>query len=399
MKSITIVGGGPAALLLAANLDTKKYRVTIYDQKKSVGRKFLVAGEGGLNLTYYSPMDELISQYAPPNFMASALRQFTNKDLMQWLGTIAVPTFVGSSSRVFPKKGIKPIEVLTKIVKHLKDKGIYFEFEKRWIGWNKAGGLCFEDCNDVVSDITVFALGGASWKVTGSDGSWATIFNEKGISAKPFKAANCAFGVDWNKIFITTHAGKPLKNIAISFNKQKAKGELVVSEFGLEGNAIYALSEKIQEALSNDKTVEIYLDLKPTITSVQVLSKYKKSKLSKVTDILKEDLNLDRTAIGLVKHCTNKETFMNPNLLAAAIKSLPITLTSVDDIDKAISTLGGIELNEVDQNFELDRLPNTFAIGEMLDWYAPTGGYLLQGCFSMGFALAKHLNELEDEGK
>lgn len=393
MKSITIIGGGPAALMLAAHINTEKYQVTIYDQKKTVGRKFLVAGEGGLNLTYSSPLEEFIAQYTPSDFMAPSLQEFTNEDLIKWLGTLGVPTFVGSSNRVFPKQGIKPIEVLHKIVAHLEAKGIKFELETPCTGWSENGDLNFEGKDNVVSDITVFTLGGASWKVTGSDGSWATIFKEKEIIVQPFRAVNCAFGVEWNKNFTTTHSGKLLKNIAIRFNKQKAKGELVISEFGLEGNAIYALSEKLQEGLSTSKTVEIYLDLKPTMSVGQLKAKYKKSKHTKITDILKEDLNLDRTAVGLVKQCTDKETFLNPDLLVEAIKSLPIALTSPDHIDKAISTLGGIDLGEVDGNYQLKKLSSTFAIGEMLDWNAPTGGYLLQGCFSMGFALAQHLNE------
>ena len=395
MKNITIIGGGPAALMLACELDTKKYSVTLFERKKTVGRKFLVAGEGGLNLTYNASIDELITHYSPSEFMAPIIRQFSNEDLIQWLNNLGVPTFVGSSNRVFPKQGLKPIDVLNKIVEKISNKGIKFQLDTNWLGWNDQGHLCFEDSEDITSDITIFALGGSSWKVTGSDGSWADTFTERGVNILPFRAANCAFGVEWNKNFITTHQGKPLKNIAVSFDNQTSKGELVISKFGLEGNAIYALSEKIQEALLSNKPVAIELDLKPTMTEAQIKAKLKKSKLTKMTDSLKEDLNLDRSAIGLLKQFSDKETFMNPNLLAAAIKSVPITIQSVDEIDKAISTLGGIALDEVDENLQLKKIPNTYAIGEMLDWYAPTGGYLLQGCFSMGFALAKYLNELD----
>lgn len=394
MKNITIVGGGPAALMLASHLDTTNYNVTIYDQKKSVGRKFLVAGEGGLNLTYSSPISELINQYVPQNFMAAALAQFTNEDLITWLETIGISTFVGSSNRVFPSKELKPIEVLNTIVEHLKTKGITFQLNAQWNGWTTAGDLRYEGHEDIVSDIVVFALGGASWKVTGSDGEWIKAFEQRNIKTIAFRSANCAFGVNWKKAFIATHAGKPVKNIAIRFSNQTAKGELVLSKFGLEGNAIYALSRNIQEALESKENVLIEIDLKPTLTTTELMVKYQNSTLSKVTDILKDDLNLDRTAIGLLKQFTDKETFMNPDLLIAKIKAVPITLTAVDEIDRAISTLGGIDLDEVDEHFQLKKIPNTFAIGEMLDWYAPTGGYLLQGCFSMGFSLSQHLNEL-----
>ena len=381
--------------MLAAQLDTDKYQVTIYDKKKAVGRKFLVAGEGGLNLTFNAPLDELINHYHPNDFIAPILQQFTNEDLRNWFKSLEVPTFLGSSNRVFPAKELKPIDVLNKIIKHLMAKDVQFKLDTQWTGWNTKGHLCFNDSEDIESDITVFALGGASWKVTGSDGSWSDTFIERGINVLPFRAANCAFHIDWDKNFIHTHAGKPLKNIALKYKKQSSKGELVVSEFGLEGNALYALSRSLQDELLTKKSVRIKLDLKPTMTVSQIKAKYKKSKLTKVTDILKEDLSLDRTAVALIKQYSDKETFMDIDQLAKIIKAVPITLTAADDIDKAISTLGGIALDEVDTNFQLNKMPNTYAIGEMLDWYAPTGGYLLQGCFSMGFSLAENLNGLK----
>lgn len=394
MKNLTIIGGGPAALMLAAQLDIEKYNVAIYEKKNTVGRKFLVAGEGGLNLTFNSSIENLIKQYSPSEFMDAIIRQFTNEDLINWLNHHGVPTFIGSSNRVFPEKGLKPSEVLKKIVASISMKEIEFQPNKKWTGWNEKGDLSFEESEDLESDIVVFALGGASWKVTGSDGEWNKMFEERNINVQPFKAANCAFGVDWNKNFINTHEGKPLKNIALTYKKHFAKGELVISKFGLEGNAIYALSEKIQETLLTEESVVIHLDLKPTMTLDQIKSKYKSSKNSKVTDILKNDLNLDRTAIGILKHFTDKDTFSNPDLLAETIKLLPVRIKSAEVIDKAISTLGGIALDEIDENFQLKKIPNSYAIGEMLDWYAPTGGYLLQGSFSMGFVLAKHLNAL-----
>ncbi|MFT7343862.1 MAG: putative flavoprotein (TIGR03862 family) [Lentimonas sp.] len=395
MKKLVIIGGGPAALMLAAQIDTNKYDVTLYDKKKTVGRKFLVAGEGGLNLTFDAPVDELISQYYPSDFIAPILNQFSNNDLINWLKSINVDTFIGSSNRVFPVAELKPIDVLKKIVDHIKAKGVKLQLDTTWFGWDDKNQLQLEKQDNLNSDITVFALGGSSWKVTGSEGDWAPLFNEKGIKTIPFKAANCAFEVEWSKNFITTHKGKPLKNITIKFKDDISKGEVVISSFGLEGNAIYALSQKIQEELISNDSTTIFVDLKPTMTVEQILSKYKVSKLEKITDILKEDLNLDRTSIALIKHFTDKETFSNPEKLAGIIKSVPVTIRSADDIDKAISTLGGIALDEIDENFQLKNLPNSYTIGEMLDWYAPTGGYLLQASFSMGFALASHLNKVK----
>ncbi len=396
MKHITIIGGGPAALMLAAQLDTKKYKVTLYEKKKGVGRKFLVAGEGGLNLTYNSSVEELISKYDPSSFMHGIISEFTNDNFINWLDTLGIPTFVGSSNRVFPKIGLKPIEVLNKIVKHISANGVKINLNTKWIGWNKQGNLCFENFDNVVSDIVVFALGGASWRVTGSDGSWKKRFEEYGVNVLPFRAANCAFEVNWNTEFINTHQGNPLKNIALTYDTVFVKGELVISKFGLEGNAIYALSQKLQEKLFTDERVVIRLDLKPSMTIDQIKDKYNSSKLSKVTEILNKDLKLDRTSIGVLKQFSNKDTFSNPDLLAETIKSVPIIIKSSGALDKAISTLGGIDLNEINENFKCVKIPNSYAIGEMLNWFAPTGGYLLQGCFSMGFVLAKYLNTMEE---
>lgn len=394
MKNLTIIGGGPAALMLASTIDTEKFRVTIYDQKKSVGRKFLVAGEGGLNLTFNSELDSLIGQYSPSEFIEQAIRAFSNKDLKAWLKKLDIPTFVGSSNRVFPEKGIKPIDVLNAIVADVKNNGVEFRLNTKWLGWNEKGNLRFDGIDEISSDITVFALGGASWKVTGSDGNWAEIFEDKGIQINPFRAANCAFEVKWQKEFILSNEAKPLKNIALSFNDKRIKGELVISSFGLEGNAIYPLSEKIQNSLAQDETTIVNLDLKPAFEFEQVLNRLNNTRQRKITDVLKKELNLDRTQIAILKHFTTKNTFSNNNLLAEAIKALPIHLYSAGPIDEAISTLGGIDLNEVNNTFELKKVPNSFTIGEMLDWYAPTGGYLLQGCFSMGYYLGKQLNKV-----
>lgn len=396
MKNLSIIGGGPAALMLAAEIDTRKYRVTLFDKKKSVGRKFLVAGDGGLNLTFNSPLEEFISKYVPLEFMDPIIRQFTNQDWIKWLHDHEVPTFTGSSNRVFPEKGLKPVKVLNKIKEYISTRGIEFRLDTKWTGWNEEGHLCFEGLEDVKSDIVVFAMGGASKKVTGSDGLWVEAFKERGVSVEPFRAANCAFGVDWDKSFINTHEGTPLKNIALTFNHHVSKGELVISKFGLEGNAIYALSQKIQEKLLTEDSTVIHLDLKPMLTLHQVKDKLKNSKLSKVTEILKKDLNLDRSSIALLKQFSDKATFLKIDLLAETIKSIPIILHSADELDKAISSLGGISLDEIDEHFQYKKIPNTYAIGEMLDWWGPTGGYLLQGSFSMGFVLAKHLNALEE---
>lgn len=394
MKTVSIIGGGPAALMLAAHLDSSTFDITIYEQKKTLGRKFLVAGEGGLNLTFNSSLKELETRYSPREFMSPFLRQFNNTHLRDWLDGIGIETFSGSSSRVFPIKGIKPITVLNTIIQQVENNKVKIQLGKRWIGWDPQDHLIFEDKTVVKSDITVFSLGGASWKVTGSDGHWASIFANKKITVLPFRAANCAFSVAWNQSFIHHHAGKPLKNIELYFEGLKTKGEIVITTFGLEGNAIYALSEEIQRKLKRSKTVPLSIDLKPTLTSLEIEQKLITSKRKKTTDILERDLKLSRTAVALLKAYTNKETFTNLKTLSNAIKSLEVKITKSDTIDHAISSLGGIAIEELDQNQQLKKISNHYAIGEMVDWFAPTGGYLLQGCFSMGFSLANHLNHL-----
>ncbi|WP_339906158.1 TIGR03862 family flavoprotein, partial [uncultured Cyclobacterium sp.] len=278
------------------------------------------------------------------------------------------------------------------------DKDIQFRLNTNWLGWDKEGCLRFDKDLKIDTDIVVFALGGASWKVTGSDGAWKEKFEEKGINVQPLRAANCAFEVAWGKEFIGAHEGKPLKNIALTFGKQEVKGELSISRFGLEGNAIYALSREIQMSFLLKREVIVHLDLKPGLTIAQLKAKYNGSRQAKVTSILSKELNLDRTSIGLLKQFCDKNTFSNPDLLLQTIKAVPIKLKSAGPLDEAISTMGGIALDEVDSNFQIKKMLNSYAIGEMLDWYAPTGGYLLQGCFSMGFALADFLNGLNGEG-
>ncbi len=393
-KSIAIIGGGPAALFAAAFLDSNKFDITIYEKKKSLGRKFLVAGDGGFNLTHGEPIENMISRYTPNSFLKEALLNFSNEDLRNWLDKIDIPTFVGSSKRVYPEKGIKPIEVLTKIKQFLIDKNIQFEYNHEWKGWSTKNELLFNNSKTINPDYTIFCLGGGSWKITGSDGFWLNTFKSKGIKTLPFLPANCAYEISWKKYFIDRNEGKPLKNIALSCGTKTQKGELVIIKFGLEGNAIYALSSEIQPQLSNNKTASIYLDLKPMFTQEEVSKKVNNSQL-KPTDILKKVLKLSPPQIDLLRTFLTKEEYTNKNILSEKIKALPLTVLSAATLDEAISTTGGIALNEVSENFEFHKLKNNFCIGEMLDWNAPTGGYLLQACFSMGVYVANHLNKIE----
>jgi len=394
-KVVAIIGGGPASFLLAAFLDPALFEIRIYERNKSLGRKFLVAGKGGFNLTHSEPIDQFIKRYSPVSFMKGALEEFNNEDLMHWLNGIGVPTYIGSSGRVYPERGIKPIEVLDTILKVLSARGVNFSFDQTWTGWDDEENLVFNDGTVVNTDIHVFALGGGSWKVTGSDGFWSALFSQKGINVGPFISSNCAYEVAWRKEFLSINEGRPLKNITMSIDHALQSGEVVITQFGLEGNAIYALSPQIQNALVRNNKAVVYIDLKPTLTEEKVLLRIQTSKLSKTTEILRRDLKMSAAQINILKEHITKEEFLSGPVLAKKIKALPITLIAAAPIDEAISTMGGIELDELTPYYELKKMRNTYCIGEMLDWNAPTGGYLLQAAFSMGVYLARHLNTKE----
>jgi len=393
-KSVAIIGGGSAGLLLAAFLDPSLFEVCIYERKKAPGRKLLVAGKGGFNLTHSEPMADFVQRYHPADFLKPALRFFDNTALRNWLNDLGIPTFIGSSKRVYPIKGIKPMEVLQKILDCLKSNQVSTVYEQLWTGWNEKQQLTFASGLVVQADYVVFAMGGGSWKVTGSDGIWADCFKESGISIVPFRAANCAFNIDWDADFILQYGGIPLKNISISCGGKSRKGEVVVTDFGLEGNAIYALSHEIQSALAKGGTATITIDLKPPFSEEEILKKLNSSHKN-ITKILLDVVKLSKAQVQLIKTRVSKEEYLNKSSLSKAIKSLELTVNKASTIDEAISTMGGVALDQVDANFKLKGLSSQYCIGEMLDWNAPTGGYLLQACFSMGAFLAHHLNAIE----
>ena len=393
-KTISIIGGGPSSLLLAAFLNTEKFDITIYEKNKTVGRKFLVAGKGGFNLSHSEPISELTKRYTPNDFLKNSLLHFTNEDFKNWLNTLEIPTYIGSSKRVYPKEGIKPITVLNTILKHLKQKGIIFKKEHTFSGWDSKNNLIIN--NKIIStDYSVFSLGGGSWKITGSDGSWQETFQKKGIKTIPFEASNCAFKIDWKLDFVKKNNGNPLKNITVSCAGKTQKGEAVITNFGLEGNAIYGLSPQIRAQLKSKKIASICIDFKPTLTLETVISKILNSNFKNTTQVLKKELKLSSSQIDLLKTYLPKESYLNRRLLAENVKEFSLEVTDVSPLDEAISTVGGIDLNAVDTHFQLHALPNQFCIGEMLNWDAPTGGYLIQACASNGVFLSNYLNKID----
>lgn len=381
-KSIAIIGGGASALFFAATIDTNQFDVVIYEKNKTLGRKFLVAGDGGFNLTHSESIDSMIERYTPSSFLRNSLTKFDNNDFQKWLLDLDIPTFIGSSKRVYPEKGIKPIDVFNKVLSEIKTNGVEVKCQHEWKGWSN-DQLLFNSDLLVKADIVVFGLGGASWKVTGSDGGWLSLFTNKGIKTVPFQSSNCAYKIDWEPGYLVKNEGTPLKNIEIHCEGKSQKGEVVITSFGMEGNAIYALSPEIRGQLNSYGQAQVFIDLKPSISKDEIVKRLNSSTKNR-TKTLQELIKVDKVQLSLLKSRLSKDEFMSDEILANRIKRLPINISGISEIDKAISTVGGVVLSEVTKDFELKSLKNHYCIGEMLDWDAPTGGYLLQACYSMG---------------
>lgn len=394
-KSIAIIGGGPASLMLACSLDNTKYTISIYEKNSALGRKFLVAGKGGFNLTHSEDDRQFVMRYHPQQFIEPFFSHFSNSDFRAWLKMIGIDTYVGTSKRVFPVKNIKPIQVLKAIEQQLTANHVSIFCEHEWRGW-KNHQLLFRVRGQEVhmqADGVVFALGGASWKVTGSDGSWASYFDEKGITVNPFYPSNCAYQLAWDPQFIANYHGHSLKNVAFSCGNLTQKGEAVATTFGIEGSGVYALSKTIRDQLLQQQFAELQIDFKPNVSLEDLTHQLNSRGRLSMKELLKKKVRLSALQIDLIKYHSPKSSYTTTNVLAKLIKSFPVTLTGFAPTDEAISTVGGISLDEITTNLELKKLPYHYCIGEMLDWDAPTGGYLLQACFSMGKYLAHQLNQ------
>ncbi len=397
--NISIIGGGASALILASELNSEKFNITIYEKNTALGRKFLVAGDGGLNLTHSQNANEFIKNYSPFTFLKNVFIDFNNDDFNHWINKLGIKTFIGSSGRIFPLKNHKPIEVLNAILLKINKNNVRLNFKHEWKGFSKNNNLIFENNSKLIeikSDYTIFCLGGASWQITGSKGDWGEYFLQKNIKINTFKASNCAFKINWNESLLEKIEGKVLKNISIRCEGKTIFGEIAITKFGIEGSGIYPLSPFIREQLLKKAKAEIYIDLKPTLSLEKIIEKLNSIiNRPNFTENLKKTLKLNSLQIKLLKHFLNKEKFLNYTILANSIKEFKLNIIDLAPIDEAISTVGGIALDEITENFELKKLKNNFTIGEMLDYDAPTGGYLLQSCFSMGKYIADYLNKLD----
>lgn len=390
---IAIIGGGPAGMTAAIAL-SEKFEVHLFEKGKTLGRKFLVAGKGGFNLTNSASGEALLSKYEPVAFLKEALNNFDSSATRLWLKDMDIPTFIGSSGRIFPEKGIKPIAVLNALKDTMLTQGVQLHFEHECIHFSNST-LTVKHKNistEVSFDYCIFALGGASWSVTGSTGDWLPMFENKGIATLPFQASNCGVEIALIKNTLQSYWGTPLKNIAIRCGDFHVKGEAVLSNYGLEGNAIYPISRQVRKELNTKGIAGIQIDFKPFQAETELLSKITASTLPKNYAYL---FKLTKAQIALIKAYTDKETYLNPTLFVKALKSLEIPVNGLRPIEEAISTVGGISIAALNADFSLKKFPDIFIAGEMFDWDAPTGGFLLQGCFSSGMQVAQAIEKRE----
>jgi len=368
--------------------------VTIYDQMPAVGRKFLLAGRGGLNLTHGEPLEQLLKRYgsAEPR-VRPAIAAFSPDDLRAFSAELGQPTFVGSSGRVFPK-AMKASPLLRAWLRRLSTMGVVFKLRHRWLGWDDTARLIFDTPNGrtiVAADASVLALGGASWPKLGSDGAWVAAMASAGISVAPLRPANCGFLVGWSDLFRSRFEGQPLKRIALSFGGRSVRGEAVITRMGLQGGSLYALSDVLREAIAVADHAVLLLDLCPDRSAAALEQKLSAPRRKQsLSNVLRKTASLSPAAIGLLQEAavasSTRLSELAPAALAALIKAVPVRLIGTEPIARAISTAGGISFDEIDENFMLRRRPGTFVAGEMLDVDAPTGGYLLQAAFATGAA-------------
>ena len=390
---VAVIGAGPAGLMAAEILSAQGLKVTVYDRMPSPGRKFLMAGRGGLNLTHSEDSESFVSRYgaAAPQ-LAPILAAFGPKALIAWAEGLGQKTFVGSSGRVFPK-AMKASPLLRAWLIRLAAQGVELFTRHEWQGWDEDGRLQFGVQGTSVSvraDATILALGGASWPRLGSNGAWTSILKRHGIAITPLRPANCGFMLDWSEHFRSTFAGQPLKGIALSFAGRSVRAEAMVTTYGLEGGGIYALSAALRDAIAVHGSATLAIDLRPDLSLAEIAAKLAATKHGQSqSNILRKALHLAPVAVNLLREAHGVHLPKEPEALARCVKSVPLKVNAPAPIERAISTAGGIAFSELDENLMLRAIPGVFAAGEMLDWEAPTGGYLLTACFATGVAAAK----------
>ncbi|GJE17687.1 3-dehydro-bile acid delta(4,6)-reductase [Methylobacterium marchantiae] len=402
-RDVAVIGGGPAGLAGAEILAEAGHRVTIYERMPSVGRKFLIAGRGGLNLTHSEPLASFHRRYHPARpSLTDAIDAFPPQALRDWCEGLGQPTFVGSSGRVFPNS-FKASPLLRAWLGRLDALGVRILIRHRFLGWETDGSLAFETPEGRVvagGRPTLMALGGASWPRLGSDGAWVPLFTGLGIAVSPLRPANVGFTVPWSDLFRERFAGTPVKRVALRLGDETVRGEAMITADGIEGGAVYALSRLIREAIEARGEARLVVDLRPDLTEATLTRRLETHKQgASLATRLRKDAGLDPVAAGLLREAAGLTLPSSAAGLAALIKAAPLRLLAPRPIERAISTAGGVAFEEIDRRFMLKARPGVFVAGEMLDWEAPTGGYLLQGAFSSGRAAAAGMMDwLEEAG-
>lgn len=400
---IAIIGAGPAGLMAAQVLSEAGYAPTVFDAMPSAARKFLIAGRGGLNLTHAEDFELFASRYfEAQSFLQPTLDTFSPNDMRSWAQSLGYETFVGSSGKVYPLDK-KAAPLLRTWIHKLKANDTKFKMKHRFVSWSKdvwqfetPDGL-----KEYLFDAVILALGGASLPHLGSTGAWTTILGDKGLKITPLKPANMGFNVNWSKIFKEKFSGTPLKNVELSFSDINGKlqsklGELLVNEYGVEGSLIYTHSKFIREQMEKKSPFTIYLDLFPHRSKSQLHQQLNAKQGKKSLSAFWKRLGLDGVKASLLREILTKESLSKPELVAEMLKQFPLTLETFRPIEEAISTAGGLGFENLDEHLMLKDFPRVFCVGEMLDWEAPTGGYLLTGVMGQGKQAAEGLLKLLD---